>query len=218
MRKEDYPKTRAKWRHWIKRISDSVSMLVLDDYIFRKSIEAARKGNEIKPSNQAYQWAIRAYATHSAVGIRRILDHDDRTYSLLLLLRKIERNPQVITRRSFKLRYSKSNKELAEEDFDDIAGRGAKYLPRSVVQADLQKIETESNKIKPVVDKVMAHRDRRPKGLSRPTWQQLQDAISEVDRMCVRYCLILNQQSITSMLPTVSASLADTDIRYVWRG
>lgn len=217
MRKVDYPKIRAKWRRWIKRISDSVSMLVLDDYIFR-AMEAARKGNEIKPSNQVYRWAIRAYGTHGAVGIRRILDNDDKTYSLLLLLRKIERNPQVITRRSFKLRYSILNKELADGDFDDIAGRGAKYLPRSVVRADLQKIEAVSNKIKPVVNKVIAHRERKPKGLSRVTCQQLHDAICEIDRMCIRYCLILNQESVASMLPTVSASLADSDIRRVWRG
>ena len=125
MRKSDYANARAKWRRWIERISDSASILLLDDYIFRKSMEAVKKGGVVKSTNEVYQWAMRVYATHAAIGIRRLLDKNDKTYSLFLLLSKIEKNPQVITRRSFVFRYSPSQRDMGMGDFDNIAGPSA---------------------------------------------------------------------------------------------
>lgn len=216
MKKSEYSRVRARWRRWIRRISDSASVLLLDDYIFRKSMEAAKKGGVIKPSNEVYRWAMRVYATHAAIGIRRLLDKNDKTYSLFLLLSKIEKNPQVITRRSFVFRYSPSQRDMDMGDFDNIAGPGASSLPRHIVRADLDKLETISIKIRPIVNKVIAHRERKPKRLSRPTWDELHNAIEQIAQIYARYELILNQDGMTSMLPSINASNTDHDVTIVW--
>jgi hypothetical protein len=216
MKQFEYSRVRAKWRRWIRRISDSASFLLLDDYIFRKSMEAAKKGRVIKPNNEVYKWAMRVYATHAAIGIRRLLDKNDKTYSLLLLLSKMETNPQVITRRSFIFRYSPSERDMGTGDFDDIAGQGAKSLPRHIVCADLDKLEVISTKIRPIVNKVIAHRERKPKRLTRPTWDELHDAIEQIAKMCSRYEHILNQTGGSSMLPSINASNTDHDVTIVW--
>jgi len=216
MKKSEYPRIRAKWRRWIKRIRDSASALLLDDYIFRKSMEAARKGNVIEPANEVYRWAMRIYASHAAVGVRRILDRDDRTYSILLLLSKIEKNPQVITRRSFVLRYPPSQRGMAMSDFDDLAGPGVKSLPHNIVRADLDKLVAISNRICPIVNKVMAHHERKPRGLTKPTWQEIHEAIHEIAQMCDRYHRILNQFGAISTLASINASNTDRDVDIVW--
>ena len=216
MRKSDYPKIRAKWRRWITRISDSASILLLDDYIFRKSMEAAQKGGSIKSTNEVYRWTMRVYATHAAIGIRRLLDKSVKTYSLIMLLSKIEKNPQVITKRSFVIRYPQDLKDQGVDDFNNIAGPNAFSLPRDIVKRDLDKLTTISNKIRPIVDKVMAHRERSPKKLSKPTWEELHDAIEKIAKMCAKYNLILNQVATSSMLPSINASNADCDVMEVW--
>jgi hypothetical protein len=216
MRKSEYSKVRAKWRRWIVRISDSASALLLDDYIFRKSMEAAEKGGAIKHTNEVYRWAMRVYATHAAIGVRRLLDKGDKTYSLLLLLSKIEKNPQVITRRSFVLRYSQHSRHLGENDFDDIAGPSELSLPHHIAKGDLDKVINISNKIRPIVDKVIAHRERRPKRLSKPRWDDIHLAIEDISKMCERYQLILNQEATFSMIPSINASNADSDVIKIW--
>lgn len=216
MKKSEHSRVRAKWRRWIKRISDSASLLLLDDYVFRKSMESAKKGNVIKSSNEVYRWAMRVYTSHAAIGIRRLLDKNDKTYSLFLLLSKIEKNPQVITRRSFVLRYSPSQRDMAMSDFDDIAGSCVKSLPRDVVHADLDKLLIISDRIRPIVNKVIAHRERKPKRLTKPTWHELHNAIDKIAQMCARYDLILNQVGTISMLPSINASNTDQDVDIVW--
>lgn len=216
MRISEFSRVRSKWRRWIKRISDAASMLALDDYIFRKSMEAVDNGGVVKNSNEVYRWAIRVYSTHAAIGLRRLLDSDDRTYSILLLLSKIEKNPQAITRRSFVLRYPRSQRDRAMLDFDDIAGLNAKSLSHQIVETDLKKLHEISKRVRPIVDKVIAHRERKPKKLTRPTWQELHEAIDQVIQMCGRYNLILNQVATLSMLPTINATNADIDVVIVW--
>jgi hypothetical protein len=216
MKKSEYSRIRAKWRRWIKRIRDSASALLLDDYIFHKSMGAAKKGNVIQPTNEVYRWAMRIYASHAAIGIRRLLDRGDRTYSLLLLLSKIDKNPQVITRRSFVLRYSPSERDIAMSDFDDLAGAGVKSLPQNVVRADLDKLFAISDRIRPIVNKVIAHHQRKPRGLTKPTWQEIHDAIDQIAQMCDRYHRILNQFGTISMLPSINACNTDRDADIVW--
>ncbi|MCK4726760.1 MAG: hypothetical protein KAT29_13195 [Anaerolineales bacterium] len=217
MKKSEYSRVRAKWRRWIRRISDSASVLLLDDYIFRKSMEAAQKGGVVKSSNEVYRWAMRVYATHASIGIRRLLDKDVRTYSLFLLLSKIEKNPQVITRRSFVFRYSSSRRGMGMGDFDKIAGPNSISLPRHIVQTDLDKLVTISNKIRPIVNKVMAHRERKTERITKPTWGELHNAIEQIAQMSARYQLILNQESTTSMLPSINAIKTDHDVTIIWR-
>jgi len=216
MRKSEYPRMRAKWRRWIRRIRDSASLLLLDDYIFRKSMGAAQKGNVIEPTNEVYQWAMRIYASHAAIGVRRLLDKNDRTYSLLLLLAKIEKNPQIITRRSFVLRYSPSDRDIAMSDFDHLAGSGVKSLPHNVVRADLDKLFAISYRIRAIVNKVIAHHQRKARGLPKITWQEIHDAIEQIAQMCDRYHRILNQVGTISMLPSINTSNTDRDVDIVW--
>lgn len=216
MRKSDYANARAKWRRWIKRIGTSVSGLVLDDYIFRHSMADASKGKRIGSDNEVYRFIMRAYATHAAISIRRLLDPDKRTYSLFHLVRCISKNPQVITRRSYVGRYSRANRHLGEADFDELAGPGSASFPQSVVQQDLGDLEAIQDKMFPVFNKFIAHRERSPRGFTRATWNELHKAIREIDRICVRYCLILNQLAMDTMLPSVSASRARTDVGRVW--
>jgi hypothetical protein len=216
MEKAEYSRVRAKWRRWINRISDSATVLLLDDYIFRKSMDEVKKGNLIKDTNEVYKWSMRVYATHAAIGIRRLLDKDNKTYSLVLLLSNIEKNPQIITRRSFVFQYPTHLRDMGMKDFDNIAGLNAISLPRHIVKADLDKLDTISNKIRPMVDKVMAHRERKPKRLPELRWGGLHDAIEQIAKMCARYQLILNQEASASLLPNITASNVDNDVAIVW--
>jgi hypothetical protein len=208
--------TRNRWQRWIKRIYNSAALLLLDDYIFNKSLEASREGGLIKPSNEVYKWVIRTYISHSTVGIRRLLDMDKRTYSLLLLLNEIENKSNIITRDFFIKSYPRRLRELAIIDFNNIAGSSENYLPQKIVRKDLIKLWSISNIIKPIVNKVIAHRERKSKSLLKISFKNIHKSITTISDMCIRYNLILNQEGTDSLLPVINASNADYDVKLVW--
>jgi len=214
LKHSDYSKTRAKWRRWINRINESATRMVLYDYMFLTSMGVAERDKIIKPTNEIYKWVQKIYGTDAAISVRCILDEDKRTYSLMLLLRKIVQNPQVITRRSFVYKYSE--KFLGQKDFDNLTSIGINSLPRKVVEQDLYKLEKIASRIRPIVNKVIAHRERKPKGLTKITWNELHYAIKEIEKMCIRYSLILNQKGIDTMLPSINASRCRSDASIIW--
>lgn len=195
---------------------DSVHELVLDDYIFRETMKVANDTNKYDSCRNIYRWTMRCYQTHVALGIRRIIDTDKRTYSLLILLREIEQNPNVITRRSFLSKYSSNTKCLGETEFDRIAGPGQSALSSRAVTNDLLKIEAIARDLRPIVDKVIAHRERKYRILRRVTWNTIHKSISDIEDICKCYSLILNQVTMISMLPSISASDASNEVKSIW--
>ncbi len=179
----------------------------------------AADSKRIKPNYQIYRWTIRMYGVSAAIGIRRVLDSNTRTYSLLLLLQKIANNPQAITRKSYVASFPKGSRDLGEGGFDRLAGEGAIHLPKSIVEADLRELEQTRARILPDVDKLIAHKERLKFGLPkhrRATFQHLHDAISLLDRMTCRYRLILKRVGNNTLLPG-NLDEFNAEIAAVWR-
>jgi hypothetical protein len=206
---------RRKWKRWFRKIESQVQELVYDDHLFRKSMECAMNGGRIGPNNSVYRWTIRAYGNLAAVGIRRVLDRNEATYSLRVLLRKLANNPQVISRRSFVAGYASFLKEKAHADFDALAGPGAPHLPASIPQRDLRRLDRMEARIKRLVDKFIAHRDRKQRNWRHNTYQELRQAITELDELCRRYLLILFHTGRDSLLEGHITKI-DGDCEKLW--
>jgi hypothetical protein len=207
--------TRVKWRRWHDRISNSVGLLVLDAHIFDTSMNTAARDRIVKPQNQIYQWALRVYATHAVIGIRRVLDRDKRTYPLLHLVREIEKQHSILTRRSFVSGYG-ANRDLGDSDFDRIAGRGAAFLPKSTVTRDRRKLERLEQRGRALANKFFAHRDRNRGRIRKRSFKEIRDFLGQIETMCIRYELILRRTEPSTLLPSVDASDTISDARRVW--
>lgn len=205
---------RRKWRRWINVIGPTVSELCADDHVFQESMRVIDEERPFGPGNVVYRWILRSYATHLALGIRRLLDKDNRTYSLFHLIHSISRNPQVISRRSFVGSYGAAIRHLGEADFDALAGRGSHFLPEEVPLTDLLSLEQHRRRLAPVIDRVIAHRERARGPLPKRSWREFHAAVAEVDRICTRYRLVLHQEGTSTMRPHI-VPLAE-DLRQAW--
>jgi hypothetical protein len=157
------------------------------------------------------------YGYNTAVAIRRLLDRNRRTYSLIVLLREMAASHELLTRRSYVLRYHRGSGgalplSIAHRVFDDYAGPGRLWVPRSVVTADLRTLDAIAKRTRPIVDKVIAHRDRRRGRLGARTVDDLGKSISVLERTCIRYQLLLLQVAPNKMLPSLNAGDAESDI------
>jgi hypothetical protein len=91
-------------------------------------------------------------------------------------------------------------KELANEEFDSLAGASAEHLPRRVVLKDQRDLQVATRLIRSFVNKRVAHWDRRgPRRL--PIVSEVDDSIDLVEKALLKYRLILTKAS-GPLLPT----------------
>lgn len=201
MNPRSYAAARRKWRRWIIKISEQVQELVIDDWLFRQSMLTAAAAKQIPAGNLVYQWTIRAYGVSAAVGVRRVLESGKTTYSLGLLLERIANNPQVLTRASFLRAYPKAIRHLGEADFDLLAGEGEAHFPAATARRDLKQLRENARRITRLVNRAIAHRDRKRRRWRNPTYQEIHDMIAQLDEICCKYRLLLLQIGNKSLLP-----------------
>ncbi|MFC1632180.1 hypothetical protein ACFL1I_00895 [Candidatus Omnitrophota bacterium] len=186
----------------MKKINKMVTGVLIDNYIFRQSMEIINTSQKYINNTLVINWVKRNYATHVAMGIRRLIDKDNRTYSLFHLMQSIAKNPQIITRRSYVRRYPKHIKRFGQEDFNSLVGAGNDALPKKNVIADLNKFEKNTKRIGTTVDTIFAHSQRKLKGKKKIKWHEIHRAVEGLDKLCIRYSSILNQDAnVSSLLP-----------------
>lgn len=191
---------RRKWRRWISVIVRHTSLLVADDFLFLRAMDSF-KSDDHDPQNGMYRWIRRTYATHGCMGVRRLLDKDRRTYSLLVLVGEIVDNSQFISRKSFVHQYPSFMRDHAHMDFDKLAGVGNPVIPRENLIVDRELLLEQSRKLKSDIDKRVAHSDRDGALYRRALWSDLHDVVVIIERIACRYDLILRQSGNDSLLP-----------------
>ncbi len=209
---KDRAKTRRKWRRWIVPITGAVQMLAADDLIFSKSMERITATNYMGPENQIYRWMLRAYANHLAMGIRRVLDTDTRTYSLLLLVRQIDSNAEIITARSFMAAPSRRGlRREGEATWEMLAGVDTDHLPAGFAAEDLRTLEGARKRLGPLLDKVFAHSERIRGRLPKRAWEEFHTLVRTIGNVCVRCNLVLTSVSPSTMQPVIEGLDGDLD-------
>jgi len=91
-------------------------------------------------------------------------------------------------------------------------------LPAAVITADIRRLESIAEDLRPIIDKTIAHRERKYKKLKKVTWSRIHASVSEIEEICKRYSLILNQVTMISLLPSITAANASAEAIQLWEG
>ena len=216
----------AEWEKKLRKIERKQYRTLIENRAF------FRQCNEVwAPHTGSYTgadlagWIIDAYVAYTGAWIRKMAEEPDgsRKYSLVILLRDVANHAQHITRSRFESLYlSKDNRtatdhlrrlwiDMADRDFDVYAGDGISAMTRSVVEQDIAEITAVVAPVKALVDKVIAHTDKKPP-VAPCTFGAIMTAIDVLESKFRRYyMLILGRQ------PTIfeTIDVAD-DLRKIW--
>jgi hypothetical protein len=107
--------------------------------------------------------------------------------------------------------YDEHIRELADPDFDRLAGPGADHIPKAVLDAELAALREATQPISDYVDRHLAHRDRAPLQ-TLPTHRELNVAIDAVGAAFDKCSGILLAASWATLEPVMQ-----TDWRAVFR-
>lgn len=110
--------------------------------------------------------------------VRRLLDKDKRTHSLVRLVGQMAKHHTVLTRTRFVDQWQEDLVEEANQAFDALAGRpGRDYLPRGPLLQLRDAIAAAGAEIQESVSQMVAHDQIEP--TAQPfTWGQLERAIN----------------------------------------
>jgi hypothetical protein len=225
MKPKDYANARKKWVRWIGVIAKDIQDLVIRDLIFRKSMETVSRTKRIKPSNRFYRWTGGVYGVFAAMGIRRHLEVDSRVYSLSLLLKKIQNNPQALTRKWFAGQYGKGDFAMrGEMDFDRLFGMDAQgnphqSVPQSFIDADVAELQALNDRTWRVFNRLIAHKERLRFGIPkkyRLTYQHVHDGVALLDKIACRWIYVLEQRDRKTLLPSGDGIDYQADVDEVW--
>jgi len=172
--------------------------------IFWKTINVMNNNPRVMElGGDLYNWIKNCYIEAGSVAVRRQLDRDSRTISLMNVLRKLDINATDFTKEGFqrKIAFSPDSHfhkpylwREAGDEFDALFGNGGPHLHNNIVQADIGLLDTEGAAIREQVNKEIAHTDR--KGMKRPktTGTIFEECIKHLDEITVKYLYLVTGQ------------------------
>lgn len=149
------------------------------------------------------------YVTTALMTIRRLIDTDENTRSLVSLIAAIKRNPEVVTR----TRYSEIRVERNPESAQWIPGKpeferawssslDPEHIDPAILDGDVASLAAELTHADAWATKTIAHLDpRRPEVPMR--FDDLDHAIDYVTAVYDKYQLLIRQSSTTEYTPAI---------------
>ncbi len=195
----------AQWGTWLKTILADVRGLLIQRYIFWEVQKIIEANPRIQRSSQFYSWMGSVYASSAVMGVRRQLDLDQRSISLVRLLTAIIKFPQVLSRDRFVDLYRRTDpqlEEIAHRNFDDLVSPGAAHIDPSKVHDDLTRFQSVAEDHERLATKRLAHLDAI--GPSRfPTFAELYAVLDLLGELVAKKYNLLLTATEEDILPVL---------------
>ncbi|MEK6676844.1 MAG: hypothetical protein AABZ47_14465 [Planctomycetota bacterium] len=180
-----------KWRRWIKLLEDELGTLLDSRHIFR-GLKAMVLDNEaIQKPRAFHDWVTRNYCIATWIGIRRLMDEDRRSISVIRLLNDIEKNADYLTKESYVRRYPLHSRKAGEQSFDRNAGNRVDRLPVTVPQTDRDDLKKRLHRLERFITKRIAHYDIGSDRRAIPSMATVDSALDRLDKILMKYMLLI---------------------------
>jgi len=199
---------RTRLLGWLKDMEREITGLVMDEHVFWQ-IQDMFKNNETlrKTPSNINRWMASGFIQSTVVGIRRLIDSDDRSISFYRLLTELQKYP-VLASRAYHLSLYHNGSIPAEfavdvgnHTYDGIVGVGNDAPSTTQLQNDIDRLTATVQKVKKYVDKRIAHYDQAPFTVL-PKFDDLTECLAVFEELIKKYKLLLTATSISKLLPT----------------
>lgn len=200
---------RLRLREWLDRIYDSATEAIINQHIFWEVHDIIRTNPELQNASSAfYQWMGSTFVHSTVLAVRRQVDSDRNSVSLIRFLRELQKYPELISRSYHETLYSRPEysvdfaRSAARHTYDRYVGPNADVLDVNTIQDEIQRLNTSSEKIHHYADRVVAHYDSRGITQETPKFDDVRDCLRLIEEVVLRYVLLLKGAWQDSLLPT----------------
>lgn len=207
---------------WSKVIATEVADDLQAHHIFWE-VQAIIRSNPrlMQTRSHFFEWMGDVFVASAASAVRRQVDAHKDSICLRRLLKEMIDYPHVVTRD----RYlgvcgspppGEPLREMNDHAFDEWAGVGGNHIDADYVRQDLQMLLDTCDGIRNYVNKRVAHYDKD--GITptmMPTFQDLEDACTLIERLTQKYHLIFTGIWLGQVRPTIAYPWTDI-FQFAW--
>jgi hypothetical protein len=184
----------ARWQEWVPKINTSVVRLWYHREVWQQTRDLLTREHQRYGSDGIFLRAFsKMYVDSQAVALRRLADPGRDVVSFARLLRRMHKNPSVLSRERFLQTCEELAPEWSEdlarhqnEIYDRYARSGGDELDRSLLERDLGQLYSDASKVVKFANKTVAHLDRRPFE-GEVTYGELARVVDDVTALWRRY-------------------------------
>jgi hypothetical protein len=195
---EGTPPQLREWLAYLDRMSPEITSLVRSRNIYQTLREIVGSNPKVATPITLHNWISVNYAHTSAIAVRRMIDDDTDTVSMVRLLLDVRYHAESITREWHRTLYPGDKRE-ADRRFAKHAGRRAKRLEKRVVQGQIDELMSCREELLPFINRRLAH--YIPKEVAAPKLRQLHTAVDALERIWLYYDTLLRAGGLVTLLP-----------------
>ena len=194
--------TYRRWVRWWRVLFNDIKTIAHHRDLYRQVTAMIDAKPALQVPSACYDWMQLVYVTSQASAIRRLVDWDRRSISLVRLIEEIADHPEVLSRRRFVGLYrGHLPSAFGHRHFQRIARPGADLVDRRLIRRHRRELLTAHRRLRTFVNKYVAHRDKRPMR-HLPTYADLDRCVDVVERLGKEYSFILKAEG-TSVVPAI---------------
>ncbi len=181
------------WVRLLMSIDDEVTTLLRHQATW-ESFRAAVANSKAAAANPYFPlWVSEMYAATVTIGIRRMVDDDDRTGSFVQLLQKMQAEPQRLTREWFIGGVELPMAQRLDQTFTAYGDPGQTgYFDPLVAISDLEELRTISRGVRKYANQHVAHA-QRTRSADIPTFGDIHAVLDHLLALIRKYTLLLRQ-------------------------
>lgn len=193
---------------WLSRLNDEIIWIFHHLDLFKKLNTIIANNQQLKKmDNTLIRWMRKAFTVDLVIGICRICDTHEKSGSLVQFLQKLENTKEYLTRERYvnicRKRYlNLADLDLANKEFDDLAGKGKRVFSSDKIDSDIIRITKGEpfKKIKTYRDQYLAHSDKIKKEIS-ITYDELFKAFDIIQEIVNKYNLLIRAVTFSQLAP-----------------
>lgn len=206
MARVDKQPTVDSWRDWLNELGGWFSALVNDAKIAHDFFGLSNHAPNRDSGRDLIRWIQRSHEAYLAIGIRRLVDDDKKTYSFFRFLNHLQHHHKSLTL-SVLLKDTpesfRSDREAHIRDYWGIVSAEEPHVSATLIGRHLESLR----KIRGWVghyDQHLIHLQNSPSKGAWMTWQRFHRCVAILDRHYCDYYLLLNGASLST-----SAAVSD---------
>jgi hypothetical protein len=200
-------------RKWLAELWPKVRQLRLDHDIFTEVQEMIARNPALHHSSHFYEWLRNMYVSGMTMSIRRLMDDDKRTRSLLQFLLRVRSDRGVVSRERYRQLYLARNNysegymsRYVEDTYDAYVGTSHTEPPIQQVQGQIDELHKRTHLFIELGNKVIGHSDVTPPSTV-PRFAEVGDVIYSMEKILQYY----------NQLLTAAHRSADINWQYDWK-
>jgi hypothetical protein len=188
-----------------RRVSGEVTTVAHIDDVFWQVQAIIAANPAINRTEVFYDWLGDTYVDSAVIRIRRLLDKQRSVISLWRLLEQVRAEHARFTRAWFNGLWSPDLQDVADQRFDMLAGRGARFIAAETVAPKQQELDSALQRVEDFANANIAHRVAATHTVT-ARFADLREALAAAFRVFNWCALLIEASSWTSAVPEIQTN------------